>query len=84
MPKSIFLEKNKRNIIDLSSAEFAERVVPVSILHKSIAGRVADGPITARCRFFKECWLGKVKIANGPFVVNGIVSDQNVRIYRLI
>ena len=30
--------------------------IPVSILHKSIAGRsrpirVADGPITARCRF---------------------------------
>ena len=32
---------------------------PVSILHKSIAGRyrpvrVADGPITARCRFIKN------------------------------
>ena len=37
---------------------------PVSILHKSIAGRyrpvrVADGPITARCRFIKNasCFL---------------------------
>ena len=34
-------------------------MVPVSILHKSIAGRyrpimVADGPITARCRFKKN------------------------------
>ena len=32
---------------------------PVSILHKSIAGRyrpvrAADGPITARCRFIKN------------------------------
>ena len=35
---------------------------PVSILHKSIAGRyrsvrVADGPITARCRFIKNASL---------------------------
>ena len=36
---------------------------PVSILHKSIAGRyrpvrVADGPITARCRFIKNAsWV---------------------------
>ena len=36
---------------------------PVSILHKSIAGRyravrVADGPITARCRFIKnDSWV---------------------------
>ena len=33
--------------------------IPVSILHKSIEGRyrpvkVADGPITARCRFIKN------------------------------
>ena len=33
--------------------------IPVSILHKCIAGRyrpvrVADGPITARCRFIKN------------------------------
>ena len=37
--------------------------VPVSILHKSIAGRyrpvwVADGPITARCRFIKNASWG--------------------------
>ena len=37
---------------------------PVNILHKSIAGRyrpvrVADGPITARCRFLKNAnWVG--------------------------
>ena len=35
---------------------------PVSILHKSIAGRyrpvrVADGPIMARCRFIKNATL---------------------------
>ena len=36
---------------------------PISILHKSIAGRsrpvrVADGPITARCRFMKNAsWV---------------------------
>ena len=40
---------------------------PVSILHKSIAGRyqpvrVADGPITARCRFIKNAsWVRTVK-----------------------
>ena len=38
-------------------------IIPVSILHKSIAGRywpvrVADGPITARCRFIKNAsWI---------------------------
>ena len=36
-----------------------DRAIPVSILYKSIAGRyrpvrVADGPITARCRFIKN------------------------------
>ena len=36
---------------------------PVSILYKSIAGRyrpvrVADGPITARCRFIKNAGWG--------------------------
>ena len=39
---------------------------PVSILHKSIAGRywsvrVADGPIKARCRFIKNaCWAASM------------------------
>ena len=39
---------------------------PASILHKSIAGRyrpvrVADGPITARCRFIKNAsWEGAI------------------------
>ena len=38
-------------------------IYPLSILHKSIAGRyrpvrVADGPITARCRFIKNAsWV---------------------------
>ena len=51
--------------------------LPISILYKSIAGRyrpvrVADGPITARCRFIKNAswdrsvrpgsvWLTRVK-----------------------
>ena len=44
---------------------------PVSILHKSIAGRyrpvrVADGPITARCRFIKnaswDIWLVRIGV----------------------
>ena len=39
------------------------RLCPVSILHKSIAGRyrpvsIADGPITTRCRFIKNANLG--------------------------
>ena len=39
--------------------------IPVSILHKSIAGRsrpvrVADGPITARCRFIKNASLDMI------------------------
>ena len=39
------------------------RIYPVSILYKSIAGRyrsvrVADGPITVRCRFIKNAsWV---------------------------
>ena len=47
------------------SLDFEEQLIynysniPVSILHKSIVGRyrpvrVADGPITARCRFIKN------------------------------
>ena len=34
---------------------------PVSILHKSTAGRYADGPITARCRFIKNAsWVNLI------------------------
>ena len=82
--KPIFWE-NKKNIINLSTSEFTQRVVkvkgqvysswdcfkgipcrglnhifiPVSILHKSIAGCywpiwVADGPITVCYRFIKN------------------------------
>ena len=46
---------------------------PVSILHKSIAGRyrpvrVADGPITARCRFMKNAsWVEGVKFYDSIF-----------------
>ena len=36
MPKSIFWE-NKKNIVSLSSAEFAQRVVMVKILSSSLA-----------------------------------------------
>ena len=45
-------------------------IYPVSILHKSIAGRnrpvrVADGPITARCRFIKNAsWVILVEKRN--------------------
>ena len=40
-------------------------IYPLSILHKSIAGRyrpvrVADGPIAARCRFKKIMLAGQV------------------------
>ena len=48
--------------LTLNSAVAPNNKYPVSILHKSIAGRyrpvrVADGPITARCRFIKNaCW----------------------------
>ena len=43
------------------------RYVPASILHKSRAGRyrpdrVADGPITARCRFIKNASWGITSI----------------------
>ena len=42
---------------------YFSRIVPASILYKSIAGRYRpvsypDGPITARYRFKKECLLG--------------------------
>ena len=42
-------------------------MVPVSILYKSIAGRyrpvrVADGPITARCRFIKNASRGMTDV----------------------
>ena len=45
---------------------------PVSILHKSIAGRyrpvkVADGPITARCRFIKNAsWVSLYLFLKSP------------------
>ena len=49
-------------IADLEQVIFVPSC-PVSILHKSIAGRyrpvrIADGPITARCRFIKNAsWV---------------------------
>ena len=54
-------------MLDRGASWFSSRDItlpfPVSILHKSIAGRyrpvrVADGPITARCRFLKNAsWV---------------------------
>ena len=49
---------------------------PVSILHKSTAGRyrpvrVADGPITARCRFMKNAYwpaIDLLRMLAGYFV----------------
>ena len=56
--------------------------IPVSILHKFIAGRyrpvrVADGPITARCRFIKYAgWVGNVKYL--------VVFHDNKHLYFLV
>ena len=49
--------------LKIDSTEMPKSLNPVSILHKSIAGRyrpvrVADGPITARCRFIKNASWG--------------------------
>ena len=52
---------------------FTLRVTPDSILHKSTAGRyrpvrVADGPITARCRFIKNAsWKPLFQIGTNNF-----------------
>ena len=49
-----------------------KRPFPVSILHKSTAGRyrpvrVADGPITARCRFMKKAsWVDLLDMPTAP------------------
>ena len=56
-----------------------EPYVPVSILHKSIAGRygsvrVADGRITARCRFIKNGSWG-VRLIDVFTVLNGQLWD---------
>ena len=61
---------------------------PVSILHKSIAGRyrpvrVADGPITARYRFIKNAsWENQFNTSFGPIFLhwttyeNGLYADS--------
>ena len=58
---------------------FLESKNPVSILHKSIAGRyrrvrIADGPITARCRFMKnaswEQYSYCIKLLSDKFDIN--------------
>ena len=54
-------------------------MVPASILYKSIAGRyravrVADGPITARCRFIKNGSWG---------IINGCGIEQLLSILTL-
>ena len=43
---------------------FSYDIYPASILYKSTADRVADGPIAARCRFIKNAYKvwGKTKI----------------------
>ena len=63
-----------------------KETLPVSILNNSIAGRyrpvrVADGPITARCRFIKNAnWVVLLAIQNLPRKV----SEQTARMRRLI
>ena len=58
---------------------------PVSILHKSIAGRyrpvrVADGPITARCRFIKNAsW----ELAETSLAHNRPTCNKNDVWYKL-
>ena len=58
-PKRISEASNVKTITDLCIICLHSTNIPVSILYKSIAGRyrpvrVADGPITARCRFIKN------------------------------
>ena len=55
----IFQKKILKKSTCILENKCQKRTIPVSILHKSIAGRyrpvsVADGPITARCRFIKN------------------------------
>ena len=58
------------NWIILTSSAAIKWVYPESILYKSIAGRyrpvrVADGPITARCRFIKNAsWVGTIELSS--------------------
>ena len=57
-----------RNVFWRCGTYFCKYSFLVSILHKSIAGRywplrVADGPITARCRFIKNAsWVRSAKV----------------------
>ena len=61
--------------LEIYSFVYVSIVSPVSILHKSIAGRyrpvrVAEGPITARCRFIKNAsWVILILVAQ-----NGLKS----------
>ena len=66
----------------ISKATVTTSIHPVSILHKSIAGRnrpvrVADGPIRGRCRFIKNTDSAQaVYIVQGPEnTVFGIAYD---------
>ena len=62
------MKPQSRNIV-LLRYRLRLSYIPVSILHKSIAGRyrpvrVADGPITARCRFIKNASLDDMTTQN--------------------
>ena len=47
---------------------------PASILYKSTAGMVADGPITARCRFIKNAYWVSL---TGAFVFANKLQAHN-------
>ena len=56
---AVVLKRTKTGLLHFTGYENFIKDIPISILYKSIVGRyrhvrVADGPITARCRFIKN------------------------------
>ena len=61
---------------------------PVSILHKSIAGRyrpvrIADGPITTRCRFIKNAsWVFDCKFYLRVTILEKSTEAENTKSFK--
>ena len=67
---SVLMQLKNSSVKQYSKTQIITKLqwVPVCIFYKSIAGRyrpvrVADGPITARCRFIKNASRGEGSVA---------------------
>ena len=89
----------RKGFVDLHKLKWVDKIIqsqncehtdnPVSILHKSIAGRyrpvsVADGPITARCRFINNAiWEYNSEIGTENCLLSNLSKTEKSQLAQL-